>query len=150
MNNKKTFIMNKFLHSLFAVIFVCSVLLLAAWIVPTSCPYSTDTIQVEKRLLQDLSISSDQLEFMKGWFQREPIIIYRVTGTLLVSNRFSRIEFEPTKADYIKRFAELGEKSGENFSLSTDAEFFTYVAGLYSVVYVRSSSSSYLVYFGGQ
>lgn len=131
--------------SVAALVFACIVL-----ISPTSIWHSHDTGFVERRLASDLSISGDKLEFSAGRFRRESIIVYRVVGDSLPTGIFSRPVSEQQHDDLAKQIADVAQACGMQIIPSSCDDLLVFHGKDYTVLYLGSTPSQYLIYLGGQ
>lgn len=131
--------------SVAALVFACIVL-----ISPTSIWHSHDTGFVERRLAYDLSISGDKLEFSTGRFRRESIVVYRVVGDSLPQGKFYRPVSEQQRDDLARQIAEVAQACGMQIIPSPNDDLLVFHGKDYTVLYLGSTPSQYLIYLGGQ
>ena len=117
--------------------------------VPTEKVNSHNTQYVDRRLLSDLSISN-QIDFVAGRFRRESVIIYRLLSSDFSTSKFSLVRTEELKRDYVKRVSAVARSCNVDFTPLMDDDVLVYYGSDYSVVYVKSKPSSYIIYFGAQ
>ena len=117
--------------------------------VPTEKVNSHNTQYVDRRLLSDLSISN-QIDFVAGRFRRESVIIYRLLSSDFSTSKFSLVRTEELKRDYVKRVSAVARSCNVDFTPLMDDEVLVFYGSDYSVVYVKSKPSSYIIYFGAQ
>ena len=117
--------------------------------VPTEKGNSHNTQYVDRRLLSDLSISN-QIDFVAGRFRRESVIIYRLLSSDFSTSKFSLVRTEELKRDYVKRVSAVARSCNVDFTPLMDDEVLVFYGSDYSVVYVKSKPSSYIIYFGAQ
>ena len=117
--------------------------------VPTEKVNSRSTQYADRRLLSDLSISN-QIDFVAGRFRRESVIIYRLLSSDFSTSKFSIVRTEELKRDYVKRVSAVARSCNVDFTPLMDDDVLVYYGSDYSVVYVKSKPSSYIIYFGAQ
>lgn len=117
--------------------------------VPTEKVNSRSTQYADRRLLSDLSISN-QIDFVAGRFRRESVIIYRLLSSDFSTSKFSIVRTEELKRDYVKRVSAVARSCNVDFMPLMDDDVLVYYGSDYSVVYVKSKPSSYIIYFGAQ
>ena len=131
--------------SVAALVFACIVV-----ISPTSILHSHDAVFAERRLASDLSISGDKLEFSAGRFRRESIVIYRVVGDSLPQGKFSRPVSKQQRDDLARQIAEVAQACGMEIIPSPNDDLLVFHGKDYTVLYLISVVSPYLIYLGGQ
>ena len=139
-------------RTLFGVITAAVTILLIAFVVlfmPTEKVNSRSTQYADRRLLSDLSISN-QIDFVAGRFRRESVIIYRLLSSDFSTSKFSIVRMEELKRDYVKRVSAVARSCNVDFTPLMDDDVLVYYGSDYSVVYVKSKPSSYIIYFGAQ
>ena len=134
-----------------AIVAAVTILVIAAVIlfVPTESVNSNDTQYADRRLLSDLSISN-QIDFVAGRFRRESVIVYRLLSSDFSPNKFSLVQTEELKRDYVKRVSAVARSCNVDFTPQMDDDFLVFYGSDYSVVYVKSKPNSYIIYFGAQ
>ncbi len=118
-------------------------------LVPTERVNSNNTQYADRRLLSDLSISN-QIDFVAGRFRRESVIVYRLLSSDFSTNKFSLVQTEELKRDYVKRISAVARSCNVDFMPQMDDDFLVFYGSDYSVVYVKSKPNSYIIYFGAQ
>jgi len=131
--------------SISAVLFACF-----AIFAPTEIAHSNIVGLAERRLASDLSISGDKLEFSAGRFRRESIVVYRVVGDSLPTDKFLRPVSEQQRDDLARQIAEVAQACGMQIVPSSSDDLLVFYGTDYTVLYLGSTPSSYLIYLGGQ
>ncbi|MBP5543705.1 MAG: hypothetical protein ILM98_06490 [Kiritimatiellae bacterium] len=141
----------KSIKRMIAISITCLIVLVCFFIfAPTEVLHSKNPRFFEQRLVADLSIPRDSIEYFAGRFRRESIIIFRLIGDSIPNEIFIRPNSDQQRNDWVKHIMEAAMACGVRITPSAGDELKVFYGNDYSVLYLSANKMSYLFYFGAQ